>query len=416
MPELLYLHEEDEMTPGLWETLKAMVTNRTRQPVADEVIQTDVHDGHFIDDVKPVTVFKDDSGRYNWIGTFTNSFRDNDGVPELFSSDAHRRYVDRVDKGELPLPMLDMWHEPEWKIGKASFVALDEVEDGIVFVVAGGPIDEDKYFIAEAIENAGAELKMSHAVPGEGIQRNKSDMTVFDNYWSEWVTMLPSGKEANPLTNFGIMGDYMSINPKKRKAMMEALNIDEGVLDKLEGLNAGLAAEAKKTREYKSQEETMNKEEIVEEKPVEETPETVSEEQEVSQEPEQPEDQNRFFDLLNQINDNQTKSNEDIGKSFTTIGQTLNVINTSLSNITERLEAVEKAQAEDAVEKQAPAATSFYDTLMKSIVGSKEAEVKEGDPLKEKAPVQTKARSTGNDMILDASPFLSNLIQNGQTK
>lgn len=210
----------------------------------------------------PITFLKDADGNYSkWIGIYSNSFRDDDLVPEILESKGHIDFVKGVDAGKYPLPELWVWHVPEWKLGEATVVAYDEVEDGIVFAIAGGDIDKDKFGIAKAIAESGVDWRMSHTF----MTNQRNDM---DNSYPEWVvhevSLLPSGKEANPLTRFGLLSEDNMINPNKRSEMQALLGVTAEDLDLLERTNIGVSEMAKDEREFKAKSEEAEVEAVAE--------------------------------------------------------------------------------------------------------------------------------------------------------
>jgi len=193
---------------------------------------------------------KDKDGNYSkWLGIYSNSFRDDDWVPEILESEGHIDFVKGVDAGIYALPELWVWHEPKWKIGVAKFVAVDIVAPGIVFAIAGGIIDETHYGIAKAIAESDVEWRMSHTFITN--DRNKND-----NSYRKWVTLevsiLPAGKEANPLTKFGLLeqSEEQMIDSKKRDEM-KAFGMTDAQLDSLEASNKNMAESAVPDRQFK---------------------------------------------------------------------------------------------------------------------------------------------------------------------
>ena len=363
-----------------------------------------------------LNIFKS-KGIWKWVGIFTNNFRDDDIRPEIFSADSHRRYVDKVDTKEKDLPELWLFHEEAWKIGKASFVAVDEHEDDIVFVVVGGDIDADKYNVAEKLAQSRYPLKMSHGVPASEIVRNKEDDSIFDDYWSMEVSIVPAGLEANPLTAFGVIGDSNMIAQHKREEMKAALGVDDSLLDGLEAVNAQVAAEEKERREHKSKTQEVEKEVEVEETVLpdaaaeeivgitDDAPQvdtvvedTVVEELVVEEVAEEIEEGPSMADLVGAL--------AGIGKSLDLIVTRLESTEKTVADLTEKAEVKEveekAAQAEPIPAPEAPVALSIFDSLKSSIIGKNAAIVKDTDDGLDKQPEEAEAEiksRTGSALV-----------------
>lgn len=424
---ILFMEDKEEVDDSWWDTLVNLMKSRTRknnvatveteqgsnwvEEVAETVIPYITEQG----DIK--SIWKGTDGVWKWVGTFTNNYRDEDIIPELLSSEAHRKYVTGVDNGDYPLPLLDMWHEEAWTIGKAKFVALDELDNGAVFIVAGGEFDPGMEFVAEKLSEMEQTLKMSHEIPSGAAKRNKIDYTVFDEYWSSRVTVLPKGKEANPLTSFGIIGDDMAINNNKRKAMMEALGVDEAFISKVEDLNSDLAAQAEKDRrEFKQKGIIMDENTEVAEQEVPEVEQAA--EQVPNEEPEQvPNEEPQAEDTQAQLFESNLAALQgslgDITKSVEYIATQLGTLITAQNNIVARLEQLEteKAAAERETKEQTPQITSLYERIVKSVVGQDAAVVDPvAEPVLTNAPEEAKPQKTGT--FIDHSPFLQGLMGN----
>lgn len=363
-----------------------------------------------------LTVFKTSDGVWKWIGTFTNNFRDDDfPVQEIFSANSHRRYVNAVNSGEKALPYLYIYHEERWKVGKAQFVALDEVEgdDDIVFVVAGGEFDADKYYVAEHIAKSGHPWQMSHGVPVQEISRNKDDMTVYEEYWSEEISIVPNGRAANQLTTFGVItGDQEMIDQKKRDEIISAMNLPDGsLLDTIESANKNVADKAREHIEFKAKGEKPVDDEEEEEDMKESKKETGNVEQPQAQEAPQVESASvepEQAEAPDVITDSQfiTDALLDIGKSLKAVSEAIVQQNDRIKSMETQMEAVEKEKQEATRKKEkeelAPTSYDVFKNLMKGVTSSTEALInednqpdselvkqapKEAEPVKKQAPM-----------------------------
>lgn len=197
------------------------------------------------------TVWKDrKTGQYRWLGVYSNKFRDSDNPPEILAEDAHIRFVERVEKGELPYPDLYVWHIPV-PIGKADLLAYHDSG----FSVASGTVKET---FAIALMNTTEDLAMSHGMPNESIRREDRDKSVITDYQSTEVSVLPRSVAANKMTDFSILKEGpMAFIPKdKRQQIEELLGADA-----TEELESGLSLLSDKATadgiEYKEEAEQL---------------------------------------------------------------------------------------------------------------------------------------------------------------
>lgn len=192
-----------------------------------------------------ITFTKAADGTYRWLTVYSNSFRDDDLIPEIISSKSQRRFVEMVDKGVYPMPELWLYHEPQWKWGEALVVATDDVAENISLAIAAGKVDKDKGWLAEAFMATGKAFPVSHGMPGPTIKRDPDNPTVIVEHQTREISPLPHGKEANSRTIFFVLKENnMAISKDKRDEMAKALEIDPDALLSLETANKGMADEA----------------------------------------------------------------------------------------------------------------------------------------------------------------------------
>ncbi len=174
-------------------------------------------------------ISKQADGQYRYFGWVSNHFRDNDTPREIISGEAHKEFVEYLDKtGNYPV--LEYWHIHGSKMGKADWA---EFADG--FFMLSGMFDKGMSDVAERIANAPEEYAMSH-----GFVRLKHDAAavVTDRYRMIEHSILPRGREANPWTSFLTMEDKMPISPHKKAKLVELMGeervtaIEAGTLDK----------------------------------------------------------------------------------------------------------------------------------------------------------------------------------------
>ncbi len=223
-------------------------------------------------------VFKDDQGNLRWIAKYSNNFRDDER--EIIAEKSHRRFVDLVDKGLAPYPELYIWHEKDWKIGVADWLAYDDAG----YAVASGPIDKEAEEVALWL-NKLKDIRTSHGMPRSTIKRDKEDPSVIVEHESREVTVIPKSRAANKLTGWvtiekDLQEDRM-IPEKKKKQLTDQWGIDPGILESLEKANE---AEANAAEEIGIDRKDIDEEEAPQDEAVEkdeESPEAETEEEEL---------------------------------------------------------------------------------------------------------------------------------------
>lgn len=358
-------------------------------------------------------VFKNATGEYKWLAVYSNSFRDEDGVPEIISSKSQRGFVDGVDAGNYAYPDLVFWHNPKWKFGKATVVAFDEIEPGIGFAIAGGDIDVGKEYVAEALLASDVPFKMSHGMPVGGIARERVDSTVYAKHVTTEITVLPADYAANPLTGFGLLGDDNMLSEKKKSEIMGNLGIDMSVLNRLEASNKAVADAEKDTREYK---ETTVDEQTVEVQ-TEAQPEVVATEVteqvvEAQDTPANPVlDVQAILDANKSANEAIAGDISEIKSALDTVAEALGVLSVAQKNTMERVEAVEEAR-ENEVKAQTPTYSDTFKNRIDSIIGQPAAQVTQEKGV-EKAVTGPEEAAAANVAKQFGSTFLADLVSKG---
>lgn len=242
-------------------------------------------------DEQPVNLaaFKNKKGEWLYAGTFSNMYRDQDGIPEILSSAAHKRYADMVMSGEHEIPKLFVAHM-ELPVGEAEVVGYDD--SGFAFVL--GKYYEDYYFVAEAISKNPAPLGMSHGFWESTVKRDENDRTIITEYYSHEHSPLPIGEAANVLTSFANLQKGMNMLDERTRAnVRDTLGDDEAarrLIAQFEDENkqrSALADELGMDRKQKTQEVNMSTEveqEVTHEAEMVDTPpaEVVTDESEVN--------------------------------------------------------------------------------------------------------------------------------------
>jgi len=140
------------------------------------------------------SVFKSTSGKKYWLSRHTGKFKDRE--EEIIANKAHDEYVERVQKGLVPMPELWTWHTKGTRQGEAFFVwksggftlALGTFDDT--------PVAEHAFKFYE--KNRG-KIKLSHMF---NYPTSAKQNGVYYAYNTVEITTLPDGAEAFPYTSF----------------------------------------------------------------------------------------------------------------------------------------------------------------------------------------------------------------------
>ena len=187
-----------------------------------QVIKAWITDGEVPDPqptAPPFMLWKEASGGYRWLATYSNKFRDRDRPPEILAEAAHQDFVKAVDTGKWPAPELWLWHVPGTQFGVTDWVAY---ADG--FALASGTADKA---IAERLENYPAPLAVSHGMPVVEIVRDADDPTIITRYRTREISVLPDWAAANALTGFDIQEVKEMAIPQDKKPFLLAAGLTE---------------------------------------------------------------------------------------------------------------------------------------------------------------------------------------------
>jgi hypothetical protein len=189
-----------------------------------------------------------EGGGYRWTAIYSNNFRDDDNPPEIISEASHRRFEKMVDEGEAPMPELWYWHNKDWKLGVADWLAWDDLG----FAIASGLFYEAAYPVAvKMIANPDLCNGVSHGMPLDTITYDPAEERVIIKHITKEISPLPKTVAANKLTGF-IMDNkeaVMAVSDNKQEAAAKL-----GILDTEEATakQAQVAAEL----ELESKEQT----------------------------------------------------------------------------------------------------------------------------------------------------------------
>jgi hypothetical protein len=179
---------------------------------------------------------------YRWTSVFTNKFRDIDNPPEILSEAAHIEFVKAVEDGVEPYPELWHWHTPGTRWGIAETLHYDK-DTG--FLLAAGTVDKGHEKEAMGIMAMGDEIKVSHGMDEESIERKDNDKTVITSYASREISDLPARHAANQLTGFTIQSkEVLKMIPEEKKVYFRKLGMSDETIDALEADMDSKAKEA----------------------------------------------------------------------------------------------------------------------------------------------------------------------------
>lgn len=209
--------------PEVQEALRARLEAVRAESASSDHAATTSDPGYF-------AVFKDaKTGRPRWVAIHTNRYRDREG--DIFSEASHKSFVEAVNAGSQPWPVLRPWHIP-FDIGVTDFLDYDSKG----FVVSSGTFLPGMEPVAEKLK-ALPNLGCSH-----GYLYRPSDYRdgVYHGYRSFEITVLPVDRAANTLTAFFAGKESeMPLNPA-RKEFLAAITSPE-IADAIEGNIANLA-------------------------------------------------------------------------------------------------------------------------------------------------------------------------------
>ena len=306
--------------------------------------------------------WKEADGTYRWFARYSNNLRDQDTPPEIIASKSHQNFVEKVDRGEAPLPELWLWHRPEWMWGKATTVAYDQSG----FALALGYVLPGYESVAERLaELPPDQIKVSHGMPIKSIVRDTNDPSVIIEHETREISPLPAWAAANKWTGFTILKEdsEMTVPDAKRKALVEQWGVPADLLDRMEDANANDAQAAKELG--------------IESKEVEENTETTTEAQAETEDNREEETQTEATEEA--VAETESKeveypTRQEVADAFATVVsplveglQELKAQFESLTKELNELKQGDEEKIEKAVKDSTPASLSAM--LTKSIIG-----------------------------------------------
>lgn len=360
------------------------------------------------EDGETFLIWKEGGNEWHWVARYSNNFRDRDIVPEIITAEAHKKFIEKVDKGLAPYPELWLWHRPEWKLGKADLLTWDDIGDGTGFAIASGHSYPGTEGVFEWLSNQKS-IGVSHGMPPHTVRYDEDDPTIITEYESVEVSPLPSWAAANELGDFLPLKKEaeMAIPDEKRKALI-SWGMPQEMIDMLEQVNKGVAKEAEAAGiEHKEKEvaEAAPTAETVAEPPKEEVVQGTTEETPAAVEAEKTEEV--VEESAEEKALNQPPTRKELAEAISAvILPVLQEQGMQIKELTEKLNAMQKTEEEKVKETIASTPLASLTALLQdSIIGRKEAQVDGRDELVKGRPAETTAveRKIG-------IPFLDTMI------
>jgi hypothetical protein len=354
-------------------------------------------------DPQPFSIVKAADGTYRWLAIYSNKYRDDDGIPEIISSDAHKDFVRAVDDGEWPQPELWYWHVPISSMGKSTMVAYDEAAG---FAVASGVFNEGMESVAESLQKQ-SDLAVSHGMPVSEIQRDADDPTIITRYRSREISLLPLKAAANKLTGSFITSkedDSMAIDDTKLQALV-ALGFDvDALTSTVEEAKTQAEEEQRESKEVEVEEDVETKDEVVE---LEAEAEVVAEVEQVETETE-----------VETEDGKEVTPDPDTQSALEFANFLKEVVAEAVAPINERLDQLEarkqveeqEAKEEELLDEFTPAA-SFASMIRSAVLGKEETQV-DGRTKEAQGPVQTEV-PTRSRTGLPVNTFIDTMLEGG---
>lgn len=207
---------------GIYELVKKYMKAEALKPPAD------------LEDERTLSfaTFKD-AGSMKFVMTYSNNLLDDDWPRQIIAKDAHLAFEKELKEGEAPYPEAWLWHEPLWKFGQTTGMAVVEDEGGDVMTVVVGTVDKGVEHIVSKF-NPPVPLAVSHGMPPNTVAV-EGDVIV--RYRSVEVSALPRSRAANKVgTEFQLLKES-KMPEDKVKELATALGVDEATLTELAQTN-----------------------------------------------------------------------------------------------------------------------------------------------------------------------------------
>lgn len=186
----LTVNETDKSVDVLIQELHDQFMNRFRKLSTATIIKD------FSGDKSAVVLYKNKDGRLAWVGSHTNKFEDRE--KEILTEKAHKTFISKVESGDETYPELWIWHEKNWKVGNADWLAYDDRG----FLLSGGLIDKDKEELVITLFENTENMGMSHGMPPLSVKYDDDGDII--EYVSKEISLLPIEYACNLLTTFAV--------------------------------------------------------------------------------------------------------------------------------------------------------------------------------------------------------------------
>lgn len=153
-----------------------------------------------------IIIEKGADDQYRWVGWVSNNFVDWDG--DILSEEAHKEYVEWLDKNMDVSPVFVTWHIPG--TARKSPIDFAMYEDG--FLIMSGPLEEDE---AAGLLKAQADVDIGMSHGTFVLSRDTKDPRVITKYRMYETSDLPLVKAANPFTDFETVSKEVGMDKKK---------------------------------------------------------------------------------------------------------------------------------------------------------------------------------------------------------
>lgn len=364
--------------------------------------------------------FKDkETGNIRWLAIFSSNYLDDDNPPDILSEESHKDFIERVEKGLAPYPELWHWHTKGTTWGQTDWLAYDD-DYGVMW--ASGLVNDGHEKEALLLMKSDTKIGVSHGM--KEVKYSPDDDKVVTRYTTYEISDLPLRRAANKMT-------AMFIAERNNKDMEESMISEEKLKylrqvglseDEIEQANSfgkeqseKFSGRMRKEAENEKQEEVNEEpQDAVEEKKDDsaETADLESEkaEGETSEETEKSEEGKEEVEEVEESKE--TSVDEETMKAI--IKQSFEEFGTGVVEAFERIESrlkeLEKKQkSAEEREKQKelePLSKSLVSRLR--AVGSKEAELKEGDETLNDKPDEADEQekslgeySSASDLLMD---------------
>lgn len=348
-------------------------------------------------------LWKEADGSYRWLAIYSNNFRDRDVPSNIISAKSHKRFVELVEKGEIPYPDLQHWHTKGTEWGKADWLAYDD-ETG--FALASGYVLEGHEQEAEALAELSTKenIGVSHGMPMESIKLEDNENGVIIEHITVEISDLPNWAAANQLTSFAILNhkeDNSMTIPEVKKQYLRNVGVSDTLLQDLDKSLKDVSDSAKSAGiEYKEASDQPVAEDVepeADEVVAEEVTETVSETAEVEVKE----------TLAESTEEVLAKAVIDVMKPFV---DELNALKQAISDLQKPAEVVEQ-KAEKQID-MTPAA-SLSARILKSLSPVLSQDTISGaEELARTAPVETREEPIGQPVMVRGNPVLGKVLSN----